>query len=306
MTAITAANILQRLNSTPYILQLQQIIDVARTLGYTLPTPQQLQAYNNFLKYLNSVGLLTRMKTGNIYGFGSIEFGTLNLANPLTYQHTSPDLSSVLYTPISGVKSAGSGNSYINTRWRSNEYSGIELDLTTIVSISESSTAFSVSKSVYGVRPLAASSATLNLLRPLTTASAGTRAHYAANDNFSNTDHRGLYINTYNGTQAVLYKDYTLTTGIRDTQVVTPTAPDLANFELLLARNSSGVNGGLTVAEFYDINTSCHFRFDRYSDQDAINFKTGWDQFRSDVGLLFLMDSTLVNWDSTDVTFDMI
>lgn len=288
-----------------YIAQLAAALATARGEGLTLPSAAELTAYDESLRYLDSVGLLDRAKTYNVYGFGSTQFGTINIANSLTYRHTSPAIETIVFTPGSGVKSDLTANSYLNTRYKVNEYAGIETDITVIIYVSESSTNLVANANAFGSRGQVASSLTQHRIAPLATVSTGARAGYGAADNFANADHKGLYILTYNGTQSVLYKDWDGTNGVKDVQALTPTAPDLANDELLLGRNSSAVSGGLIASDLYDKNVTLLARFNAFTDADAINFKTAWDLFRAGVGLMITFAATTILWDNAAVTFNM-
>ncbi len=265
-----------------YSSELQAWIDKLDSLGYTKPNATFLNALDVLLATSLETGtVLSRMKTGNIYGFGSIEAGTVNIKDPNSYQHTL--VNSPTFLAGSGVKS-NSTTSYINTKYKVNEYAGIETDVTVCINITESSTDISASRQVFGARSQAASSSTPHRLSPLLTSSTGQRNGYGANDNFTNADHQGRYILTYNGTQSVLYKNYDgLGGGIKDTQIVTPVTPDLSNDELFLAQNTSGTSGGLTAAGFYDKYTMWLFRFNRFSDADATAWKTAGDTFLTSV-----------------------
>jgi hypothetical protein len=268
----------------------------------TKPSSSVINEYDLFLKNLRSVNLISRNKTLNIYGFGSIEAGTYNITSPTTYKHT-PVLSPI-FTEGSGVKSNGT-TSYINTNYKVNEFIGIETGVTIIIYVSESSTDIATTRAVFGARAHAESSTTPHRIQPLLTSSTGNRSNYATSDNFSNTDHKGLYILTYNGTQSILYKDYDGISGIKDIQTVTPVSPNLTINEIFLAHNSTITPNSITPTLFYNKNSALLCRFDRFNDVDAINFKSKWDRFRGGVGLMisFLPTQTW-SWDSTEILFN--
>jgi hypothetical protein len=248
----------------------QALIAYADANGITKPSSQELSAYSTFLNGLDAAGLLSRMKTGNIYGFGSIEFGTLNIKNPNTFRHivvgTTPT-----FTQGQGVKSAGAG-SCLNTQFAANEYAGIESDLTTIIDINEGGST-SATERVYGAV------ITGNTAQRIQLNTASRFMYVGAATNFTNADSRGTYIMTYDGVNSVLYKDRG-----KFSSATTPIAPTNASKTLLLAFNTSTTLGGaVTVGGSFTRNVMCLFRFDRFSDADASAFYTLWEAFKQSV-----------------------
>lgn len=243
---------------------------------YTAPDATFLSVLDALLATELETGtVFSRMKTGNIYGFGSIEAGTVNFKDPDVYQHTL--VNAPTYLAANGVKS--DGTSYINTGYKINEYEGIETDLTVSIYVSESSTDVSATRNIYGARSQAASSGTAYRISPLATGTTGARQRYGSQDTFASSDHQGHYIETYSGAQSILYKDWNGTDGVKDAQTVTPAVPDLPNDTFFLAYNQSGLSGGASPTNYYPFYGMWLFRFDRFSDDDAIAWKAACDTF---------------------------
>lgn len=261
-------------SSPNFINEYQAVLEAASGLGFTTPSSSQNVAMNILLRNLDSSGYLDIMETGNVYRFGSLNFGTINLKNPATFRNTTSG--NLTFTNGVGVKSTGG---YINTQYSVNQRVGIENSFTVIIYISGNSTAVD-SKIAYGSRCISNVSATRKQLMPQITSGFGQRAGYAAADNFINTNHKGLYIIVGNGSSVITYKDYDGISGVKDIQVITPSTPNISNKEYLLAVNNSTTSGD-TPASFYENDVMSLFRFtDPFTDADAVAFKVLWDDFR--------------------------
>ncbi len=282
-----------------YSSAMQRVVDKANSLGYTKPSNSLLSAEDLILKWI--LQNYTQALSFHIQGMGSIEFGTLNLINPDVRQHI---LSSPFptYSSINGVKSDGS-SSYIRSRVFTDEIE--ESSFTIAVYITESSTAFSTVHRAFGARILAASNVNI-ALNPLNTANTGSRDGFAAADTFVNTDVKGLYLLTGNGSNVTIYKDYDGVNGVKDIQVVSPTLSNIINELAWLARNGNAA-GGLTISGFFTFYQNMLLISNESTDDTkAISFKTMWDVFRAGVGLLITMGSTSVLWGDPSVTFNMV
>lgn len=264
--------------------EMQAVIAKANSDGAVKPTTAVLQAYDTYLitPLKNSVTLpWSGWISLHQQGLGSIEFGSINLVNPATKQHTFP-VQPTFQQPQDasgpfGIKS-NVGNGYVNTHLVMNEFAGAELTRTTGAHVSESSTVADA-RSLYGSRGQAATSNTSLIVNPLISGAAGQRFRYAATDNFTNTNHKGWYVMTYNGTQNVIYKD-----GVKDLQVATPTAPDLANDILWLARNQS-TTGTVSPTNFYTgAFSDVFFAYNgQWTDAMELEFRTIYNNFLTKV-----------------------
>lgn len=241
--------------------------------GYTPPTQTQIIAINNFIEGLDSNGLLVRMITGNIYGFGSFGAGTLNIKNPATYQHTA--IGTPVFTEGKGVKSAGAGSA-INTKFKVNEYAGIENDLTTIVITNDNSEA--ISGIAFGSRMTSTSTAIRYSLQPIQAPLTGARFNYNLNTQpFTSNNVRGIYTHVQENGKSIVYKD-----GLKKESVVTTVAPDISNEVVLLGYNSHA-GGGVTVTSPFTQNVIGFFRFDHFSQIDVDIFNDLWIIFEKAV-----------------------
>lgn len=266
------------------------------SLSLTLPTGAELAAINTLMLGLRTA-YPTELDTVNIYGLGSLQTGTINIEDPETHRHTFP-AGDPTYTSIQGVASDGVGT-YINTQYNTNQYAGIELNIMTILYVSESSTAFSTTKTAVGARIITGSNIN-TLINPLTTAAVGSRQRYGAADTFANTNMKGLYISGYDGANAAIYKDWDGVTGMKDLQALTPTAPDITNPVFLLARNGN-TSGGSTPGNYFPHTVSLLIRIRKQvTDGDATGIKTLIDAFRGSIGLATFVIAAGV-WDFSGV-----
>lgn len=247
--------------------------------GGTSPSAQIQTAQNNLVLSLKSASLWNRMKTGYFLHCGDTTTGRRNIKNPSTFRTT---LSGTLtFSEGNGTKSDGS--SYINQNYAANQYAGIESDLTACQYISESSTAFAAESS-HGMRFSTTATARIFRLLPKYTALVGATDQYTPSGSsptdFSSTNHRGLYLHTYDGTSPIIYKNGVKTTGV----AMTPLAPNISSPRLICARNINSA-GGVTAAEFYSKYIAYDFLFDRFSDADESALRTILTTYNSAAGL---------------------
>jgi hypothetical protein len=261
---------------TPEYLSVESFADAN---GITKPTGSKATDIDQLIRDLTLSGFT--LETGNVYGFGSIQFGTLNLANPNLFRHTSPNINSIVYSEGRGVKSDLTSQSYFNTQYAVNERSGIQNSFTVAIYISEESTETGTGKYVFGSRGQN-NTTTQKRIRPMLNSTGGQMQGYSANSTFSNSNHKGLYILTSDGEKVTLYKDYGGNgIGVKHVQSVTPSAPLLSNKEFFLAFNDS-TNGGVSPQFRYDKFANIFLRFiEPCTDEKAIKLKVITDQFLS-------------------------
>lgn len=260
-----------------YSAELQAWVSAVEAGGNTAPSATVLRALDTFLATSLETGtILSRMKTGYIFHAGSKGAAKVNLKNPALYPLT--ESGTVTWSEGNGCRSAT--NSYFRQPFKTNEYAGIESDLTVINYVSESS-AEQATKVVSGFRTSNSAFHFMNI-SPVQAAGIGMSIiHYTTGSNAANAEHKGLYIATYNGTQKVLYKD-----GVKNAVAATPSAPTiLGNDRAILAHNSATTNGGFTASGHYDKYVGVDFLYDRFSDTDASLWKTAFDTYKTAAGL---------------------
>jgi hypothetical protein len=278
----------------------QVYLDQLTTEGFTHPDGLIKAIQNQLVIDLKAAGLWIRAKTINIYGFGSIGAGLVNMKSPLTHKHIV--VGTVVFTEGSGVKSNSTiSGGYIRTAYAINQYAGIESDLTSVLYISESSTDIAATMYAYGARGNASSANTGVAIRPLSGATSGVRVGYgAAGDSFTNNNHQGLYVLYYENPNSVIRKD-----GVEDNQAITPTAPDISNEVLLLSRNIHA-SGGISSSESYPHNVMSLFRFDRFSDADEASFRAIWNNYIASLPTLIHYNNASITWNSASIRFNTI
>lgn len=261
--------------SVSYTQEYQTVLDFANNESTTTPSEYDNTIINYFISELKSKGYWTPSETINIYGFGSIQFGTLNIKNPATKRHTSPQIASIIFSR-DGVKSDLSTNSYFNTNYNLSESN--HQDYTVIFYVSESSAEL-ISNNVFGARASATNS---NIQKTVTPRNSGGNMKfwsYSADRTRSSSNHKGLYCLVGKQTQSILYKDYLGISGIRDINPSVPVAQNTNNQEYFLAYNSS-TNGGSTPAFRYNKNTQMIMRINRgLTDSEVIEFTKLWETF---------------------------
>lgn len=246
----------------------------ATSLGYTKPSVVIQRAQNQFVRDLKTAGLWARMKTGYFLHSGSVEMGTINLKNPNTYQSTL--VNSPSFSEGNGTKSNGT-TSYINQPFKSQEYAGIQSDLTFVQYISESST----SASVIASHGFTVATATYMLLYPLQASAVLGRTYNfdGVSTTFSSTDHRGLYIHRNTGTTATIWKN-----GTKTTSALAAVTPTRSQNRLILAVNID-LGNNVTPTQWYTIYVAVDFLFDGFSDADELAFRTAFNTYKTSTSL---------------------
>jgi hypothetical protein len=250
----------------------QAALTLAESEDIVTPTAEENTQFSNLIKSWKASGLWDRAKTINIYGFGSKEFGEINLKDPDTFRHS--EVGTVNYADGRGVRSPSSGN-YYNTNYKGNQYAGIESDLTTVVFVEESNLTV-IGETIVGAYILSSSSATRYLINPFSNTTNGSRfAYNTPGLNFRSSNHRGLLITSPNTGESIIWKD-----GAKTVNAATPVTPDINNDVLFLTVNISTSNGGLTPsASTYKKYAMCLIRFDKFNDADELNFRNPWVTF---------------------------
>lgn len=239
-------------------------------LGLIKPNKSVLVALRDFIASLDGYGLWSKCLTMNQMHSGSVGAVTVNLKNPDAYQWTTSG--SIVFSEGNGCRSDLS--SYFNQPFKSNEFSGIETNLTSIQYISESSTTTG-SFSGQGFR---ATASIYFVTRPLSSASTGQIFSYSTTGSFSNTNKKGLYIHV-SGAESTIYKD-----GVKTSIVRTATSPTLSQNRLILAFNNDTGNG-ITPSGQMNTYVAIDALFTVFNDTDAANFKTAFDNYKTAVGL---------------------
>lgn len=241
----------------------QAWLDRAVILGVTQPSDPEKAIQNQFILDLRSNGLLARMKFGNLYGYGSLGFGNIDIPQPTK---SNTPTGSVIYSQGNGIKSNGS--SFLTTPFKSMEYAGVETNSTFIAYVSESNLV-PVALGVYGITEASG----FTVLTPLKAAGSAQSLNYDSNfgANFANTDHKGLYVTTYRPTRTY-YKN-----GAKQTTGNGPVAPADPNAFLLILNSVFGVG--------YDKFTAAMFVFDQFTDADELAFRTAFNTYKTSIGL---------------------
>jgi hypothetical protein len=254
------------------ILQPEYIawLAAATALGYGLPTDAEQLAQSNFIKALKTFGFYSRMKFGNLYGFGSLGFGNIDIPSPAKKNTVN---GSVTYTAGQGIKSGGG---FLTAPFVKNENAGIELNSTFVTYISEvSTTDLGGDPGCWSMGPGDNSTVTLLPYRNPGNPS-GSSLIYSTSfgANFSSNNHKGLYVGTSNGWPLFtrMYKDG-VKTNVASQNIVAPnTSPSL----LIL----KGAFGGL-----YPINMGAMLIFDAFNDADELAFRTIFNTYKTAIGL---------------------
>lgn len=243
--------------------------------GGTPPSATILNALSAFMTSLDASGLGpsgSRMKTMNIMHTGSKEFVKLNIKSVGTFKFV--ESGTVSFSEGNGCKSASS--SYFEQPFKSDQYAGIETDLTEINYISESSTT-NLNDTVSGFTP---AGARFLLLRTKSGVANGAYCHY---DNpltiFTSGNHKALYVRTYAGGNKVVYRD-----GVKTSTAVTPTAPTVSQSRIVLGINTNA-GGGVTVSNHYTLYVAIDALYDAFSDADESAFRTAFNTYKTAVSL---------------------
>jgi len=263
---------------TGYSETLQAWMDRCVELGNPLPTEAQCDALDDYLTDLGS--LLARHKTLYFTAFGSRGCLRVNVIDPsvkLRGIQLGTTTRVVPWTNLLGWKSDGA--SYVNDGYKTDEYSGIETDLTQYIYISEESLTTGTPR-VFGARVLSASAA-FHELQPVNS-TVGTRRHYNGTSvNFTNAQWKGLYVHTYDGTNDVLYKD-----GTKTSNAATPVTPTISCDVLSGARNIAASSGTVTAAAHNSIAAmAIEGRIDRVDDTDEATLRTAVENLKTATSL---------------------
>jgi hypothetical protein len=244
----------------------QAWLDRADVLGVTKPADNEKAAQNAFIVSLRANGFITRMKFGNLYGFGSLGFGNIDIPQPSKSNTAS---GSVLFSQGNGIKSDGS--SFLTAPFTANEYAGIENNSSFVLYVSESST---VGANIAAF--LISDPAKLTFIAPL--ASGSTSSLYEVyTGNFDSllpsTNHKGMYtLVPGTGPNGSVYKD-----GIKRTIAFTSGAPS-QNASMLILKDS-------VFGAFYQKYIGALFVFDKFVDADEASFRTIFNTYKTAIGL---------------------
>lgn len=245
--------------------------------GGVSPSPTVLSALSTFVNSLEGSGIgpsSSRMLTCNIMHSGSKEFVKLNLKNPSTFKYT--EVGTVTFSEGNGCRSASS--SYFHHAFKSNQYAGIESNLTSINYVSESST--SLFNTISGFRTSSTDGAVGFYVQPLQSVSAGLSRGYDANaTTFSSNNHKGLYVLTRNAGNNIIYKD-----GSKTTIATAGIAPTNSCNRIVLGYNSSAA-GTLAPLSQYTKYVAFDALYDAFSDADELAFRTAFNAYKTAVGL---------------------
>lgn len=238
--------------------------------GGTPPSTSILNALSQFMTSLDGYGLLTRMKTGYIMHTGSKHFAKLNIKDVATFKLT--EINTVTFGEGLGCKS--DGTSYFNQPFKSDQFVGIESNLTIAQDMTESNTT-ALDQSSHGMKTNATT--LFCQLRPRrVTGTNGVAQNYDAANGFTSANHKALFIHTNNGTNNLVWRE-----GVLDSFAAIPVAPLTSNNRFILARNNAG-----TAEEFYTASSvALDFLFDVFNATDAANFKTARDAYKTATGL---------------------
>lgn len=246
----------------------QDYIDYITSIGEPLPTQSAQIAGNVLFTQLDDAGFMARIKAGYIFHSGSLNGACIvNFKAPGTFTLLTPN--DPFFFEEMGCRST-SLDGYFSCPYKSDQYAGIESDLTTVTYIP-----YYHDYSNRGLARLAwgqntrADGANGNYVYPFYTDNKLYGRHYAPENNFANTDHRGLYIETYDGTNHVVYKD-----GTKNSFAETTVAPNISTNRLILTTNLATTTGATTVpADMYTNFISFQFFMDRINDADEATLR---------------------------------
>lgn len=250
-----------------FLTMYQTYIDRITTKTYTQDSLSLKIGKNKFLRDLGS-GLRGRMKYGCFIRGADVRNATLNVPSPTTFESTI--VGTLTFDTGFGAKSNGS--SYINVPYKSNQYAGIQSDITAALYISEDSTV-NVSGSAYGFMTGAGNYFTLD---PKNGGNCAAYHYYASGHNIANGNHKNLYIHTYDGSNNVVYIG-----GTKNQTAKTVNAPtNSINLYLFAYHETSPSDAPLG---FYTRYMEYFFLFDRFNDSDAATFKSAHDTYAATV-----------------------
>ncbi len=258
-------------SSVPLDTDYQAYVDAVNLAGGSIPSDVQ-SAENGLVLYMKSVGLWPRAKTINFLFAGGKPATKINVKNPLAYLLS--EVSTVPYDEGRGI-STSRNNNYYSQPFKSNEYAGIQTDLTVIQYIVDDNAVGETNFS-HGFRLTSGGGASIALY-PYYGTNEGYHYHGLASHTFASTNSKGLYVHTYNGTAAVVYRN-----GVKTSTTMTPTAPNIGINRYIGAYNNASVNNGNTPATLVNptgrqIAIDC--LFDRFTDADELAFRTGFNTY---------------------------
>lgn len=243
--------------------------DTNNVYGATMPGSSILAGWDEFIRQLKEAGLWSRMTNGYLLNSGGLTAGRLNIKN---VANRTTIMNSPTFTEGQGTKSDGSG--YIDTGVACTSIT--PTNFTCVVYVTESSTT-SLSQDVFGARTH--SDFTVLKFQPKTGATGGFTNGFSSNG-FTNSNHQGLYVMTYQTNRPVMIKDGTKTQG----SIETPSTPNFAATLLLLARNISN-SSTPNPSGNYTRNVGAAFFFDGFSDSDESSFRTIFNANKTAMGL---------------------
>lgn len=227
-------------------------------------------AQNTFVIALRQAGLLSRGKCGYFFHAGSINSAKINLFTPGTFNLTAP-AGDPTFSEGNGCKSNGT-TTYFSNPFKTDQYAGIESNITVAIYISESDTTSSGALIAHGAQTTAAG-ATIEL-RPVITGNARFNNYSAANSNAVNSNHKALFVHTVDASNQYMYVN-----GTKTTIASAPVAPNQSRSSVILAADIGGITG------FYTKFVAAFFIFDRFTDADELAFRTAWNTYKTAAGV---------------------
>jgi hypothetical protein len=239
--------------------------------GGTQPSASVKTAQNAFFVGLKAASLWSRAKAGWFLHAGDKTTCRRNFVSPANYRMT--EVNTLTFSEGNGCRSDGSSSCW-NTTYPANAYVGIQNDLTTVGLITESSTTTSAI-ALFGTRVATASD--IHAVNPRN-GSQGFNYRSTATA-FTSANTKALYIDTYDGTNKVIYRD-----GVKTSTVTTPVAPTISAPYLLLARNINA-STGVTPTEYCPYYLGLFMLFDRFNDTDESTLRGLITTYRTAAGL---------------------
>jgi lysophospholipase L1-like esterase len=264
---------------TPYTpsAELQAWMDQVTTDGGTLPTLIQQQAIDAFLASPLETGTVrSRMKTGYFFHFGNSLTWRRNIKDPTTYRTT---ITGTLHSSSQGIWSNGT-DGHIDQPFKTDEYAGIEGDLTCCQLITGISGDVNSSAASHGFRTRSdVVSGFYN--KPVNITNIGAADNQSETvSNYASFNHAGRYIHLNNGTTSIVFKN-----GVKTSAALVPSAPNISNNRIILGRNNRGSTGTATIAHRYTYPLALDFLFDELTDADASALDAAIEEYAVSVGL---------------------
>lgn len=238
-------------------------------------TPTVKTALSTLINSLDSAGLWSRCKRFWVLHSGGVTDARRNIKNPSTYRMSIVGTSPT-FLEGTGCKSADA-TSCFNTTVPANDYAGIGTDLTSVIYMSDSS---NPSSSGFAFGGRTNTDFTLYGLQPKTGAAVmGLTRFEASASSIANTTMKGFYVDTYDGSNKVTYKD-----GTKATVAATVTAPNIAAPMGLLARNANG-GSSFTINSPMAYYAAYYGQWDRVNDSEAATLRTHFTTYNTAVGI---------------------